>query len=326
MPRVLLYDNLKLAVLERQGEAIRFHPTLLAFAAHYRFEPRPVAVARGNEKGRVERTIRYVRDNFFAARPWINLDDLNAQAASWCDGQAANRPCPEDTSLSVREVFAQEQSKLFALPDNPYPIDERKEVRVGKTPYVRFDLNDYSVPHQYVHRVLTVIAKADQITITDGSQVIAQHARSYDKGKQIENEEHIKALADAKYNARQHHGQNRLAQAIPASQALLIAAIERGYSLRSIVADLLQLLDSYGATVTTNKPFTEWGEIFPNAACVVSLIDRLVHNSEIIGIEAESYRLKEAKEQALKRREIRAKRTAKNPHKNQKLIDSNISQ
>jgi len=50
LPRVLLYDNLKSAVLERQGDAIRFHPLLLAFAAHYRFEPRPVAVARGNEK------------------------------------------------------------------------------------------------------------------------------------------------------------------------------------------------------------------------------------------------------------------------------------
>ena len=50
LPRVLLYDNLKSAVLERRGEAIRFHPTLLEFAGHYRFEPRPVAPARGNEK------------------------------------------------------------------------------------------------------------------------------------------------------------------------------------------------------------------------------------------------------------------------------------
>ena len=59
VPRVLLYDNLKSAVLERRGDAIRFHPTLLGFAGHYRYEPRPVAVARGNEKGRVERAIRY---------------------------------------------------------------------------------------------------------------------------------------------------------------------------------------------------------------------------------------------------------------------------
>ena len=89
---------------------------------------------------------------------------------------------------------------------------------------------------------------------------------------------------------------------------LLFEIISRRYQVKSTL-------------VTTNKPFTEWSEIFPNAACVVSLIDRLVHNSQIIGIEAESYRLKEAKEQALKRREIRAKR-----NKNQKLIDSSISQ
>ena len=68
VPRVCLYDNLKSATLERRGDAIRFNPTLLEFAALYRYEPRPVAVARGNEKGRVERAIRYVRDNFFAAR------------------------------------------------------------------------------------------------------------------------------------------------------------------------------------------------------------------------------------------------------------------
>jgi len=57
-PRIILYDNLKSAVLERRRDAIRFHPTLLELAAHYHFAPRPVAVARGNEKGRVERAIK----------------------------------------------------------------------------------------------------------------------------------------------------------------------------------------------------------------------------------------------------------------------------
>jgi len=75
---VVLYDNLKSAVLERRGDAIRFHPTLAEFAGRYRFEPRPVAVARGNEKGRVERAIRYVRESFFAARSFTDRDDLNA--------------------------------------------------------------------------------------------------------------------------------------------------------------------------------------------------------------------------------------------------------
>src|SRR6516165_5382571 len=114
-PRVLLYDNLKSAVLERQGDAIRFHPTLLAFAAHYRYEPRPVAIARGNEKGRVERAIRYVRDNFFAARQFVDVDDLNAQAAAWCAGVAADRPCPEQQTTTVREAFAEEAPRLLKL-------------------------------------------------------------------------------------------------------------------------------------------------------------------------------------------------------------------
>ena len=67
--------------------------------------------------------------------------------------------------------------------------------------------------------------------------------------------------------------------------------------------------------ITTNRPFAEWGEVFPNAACVVSLVDRLVHNAEIVQIEGESYRLKEAKERSEKRRKQRAARKRKSPTK-----------
>ncbi len=144
--RVLLYDNVKSAVLERQGEAIRCHPTLLALAGHYRFEPRPVAVARGNETGRVERAIRYIRDHCFAARSVADLADLNPQADPWCRGPSADRPCPEDRSRRVGEVFAEEQPRLIGLPDDPFATEERTAVKAGKTPSVRFDLNDYSIP------------------------------------------------------------------------------------------------------------------------------------------------------------------------------------
>jgi transposase len=245
--RVVLYDNLKSAVLERQGEAIRFHPTLFAFAAHYRYEPRPVAVARGNEKGRVERAIRYVRDSFFAAGKFTDLDDLNAQAAAWCFGIAADRPCPEQKTKCVREAFAEEVSRLLPLPDNPYPLIERVAVKVGKTPYVRFDLNDYSVPHTGVQRMLTVLADPNEVRIVDGLEILARHPRSYDKGAQIEIPEHIEALVADKHAARRHRGTDRLAQAAPASQNLLIGAAQRGDNLGTITAALLRLLDRYGA-------------------------------------------------------------------------------
>jgi transposase len=247
VPRVVLYDNLKSAVLERRGDAIRFHPTLLGFAGQYRYEPRPVAIARGNEKGRVERAIRYVRDAFFAARRFANLDDLNAQAEAWCLGPAADRRCPDEPERTVRDVFAAEAAYLLALPDNPAPLLERVAVSVGKTPYVRFDLNDYSVPHTHVRRVLSVLADPHEVRILDGVQVLACHRRSYDKGAQIEDRAHIQALVDGKRAARQHRATDRLAQAAPASQILLMRAAERDGNLGTITAALLRLLDRYGA-------------------------------------------------------------------------------
>jgi transposase len=65
-PRILLHDNLKAAVVDRTGDVIRFHPRMLELAAHYHFQPRACAPARGNEKGRVERAIQFVRSSFFA--------------------------------------------------------------------------------------------------------------------------------------------------------------------------------------------------------------------------------------------------------------------
>jgi hypothetical protein len=247
VPRVLLYDNLKSAVLERQGDAIRFHPTLLAFAGHYRYEPRPVAVARGNEKGRVERAIRYVRDAFFAARQFRDLDDLNAQAEQWCTGQAADRPCPEDTAISVREAFGREQTSLLAVPETAYPSEERVAVKVGKTPYVRFDLNDYSIPHTHVRRTLSVVADLLQVRVLDGAQLLASHSRSYDRGQQLEIATHIQTLIEHKRQARRHRGADRLAKAAPASQTLLTRAGARGDNLGTITASLLRVLDRYGA-------------------------------------------------------------------------------
>ncbi len=247
LPRVLLYDNLKSAVLERQGDAIRFHPTLLAFAGHYRYEPRPVAVARGNEKGRVERAIRYVRESFFAARTFTNVDDLNRQAQQWCLGQAADRPSPADLRLRVGQVFAEEQPLLLRLPEQPFPTDERVEVKAGKTPYVRFDLNDYTIPHTHVLKMLTVQADPQRVRIVDGGVVLADHPRSYDKGAQVEEPCHIETLVKHKRQARQHRGMNRLNQAAPASATLLLQAAARGNNLGSITAALLLLLERYGA-------------------------------------------------------------------------------
>jgi transposase len=277
VPRVLLYDNLKSAVLERSGDAIRFHPTLLELAAHYHFQPRPVAVARGNEKGRVERAIRFARDAFFAARSFRDLDDLNAQAAAWCEGAAADRLCPPERTRTVRDVFAEEQPHLLALPDNPFPAEERIEVEVHKTPYARFDWNDYSVPHTHVQRTLTLLATVDTVRILDGLEVIATHPRSFDRGAQIEAPAHIEALVAHKRAARIHRAQDRLHHAAPSASTLFVRAAERGAHLGVLTRGLLQLLDTHGAQALEAAIAAALAEDTAHLGAVRHFIDHHAH-------------------------------------------------
>jgi len=245
--RVCLYDNLKSVVLERIGNAIRFNPQFMEFAGHYKFQPRPVAVRRGNEKGRVERAIRYIRSNFFAARRFKDLEDLNQQALQWCESHALERRWPEDHRLTVGEVFLEEKKQLMPLPENPYPCDERAEVSIGKSPYARFDLNDYSVPHTLVQKFLVVRASFDIVRICDADQVVAVHQRCYDRARQIENPAHIEELRRAKTAAGEHRRTSILADAAPASSKLLEQLAKRSLPLARVTSELEELLYAYGA-------------------------------------------------------------------------------
>jgi len=245
--RVLLYDNLKSAVLERDGNLIRFNPKLLEIKAHYHFDARPVAKARGNEKGRVERKIRDARQSFMPARTYEDLDDLNTQALKWCTSTVGERPCPEDSSRKVHEVFAEEKGRLMPLPELPFDTTERVEVSARKQPYVRFDLNDYSIPHDRVQRMLTVAADLDTVHVLDGADVIATHRRSFDRGAQIELPEHIENLRAYKRKARAKSALDSLHRAAPSVIDLLGHIADRGGSLKHMSSLLRSLLDAYGA-------------------------------------------------------------------------------
>ena len=277
LPRTLLYDNLRSAVLERSGDAIRFHPTLLELAAHYRFQPRPVAVARGNEKGRVERAIRFVREAFFAARTFRDVEDLNAQALTWCQDAAAQRPCPEDRARSVRELFAEERAHLLALPPTPFPTEERLEVSVRKTPYARFDWNDYSVPHTHVQRSLSVLASLATVRLFDGARLIASHPRSFDRGAQVEDPTHVAALVAEKRAARTHRAQDRLHRAAPSAKPLFLRAAEHGVNLGVLTRGLLALLDSHGAAALEAAIAAALAEDAAHLGAVRHFVDRHAH-------------------------------------------------
>ena len=246
VPRVLLYDNLKSAVIARRGLAIQFNPTLVALSNHYQFEARPVAPYRGNEKGKVERAIRYVRDRFFAARELHDIDKLNREAYEWCHGIAADRLWQGGSPKTVGEAFKEEQPRLRKLPGNPFPGEHRHEVKAGKTPYIRFDLNDYSIPHDRIRRPLTVWATSSRIRVVDGLEVIADHPRSYSRGEVIEQADHINALRERKRQSRKNAGLDRLAKASPRTKELFEIHADRSMNIGSLTARLLNVLDTYG--------------------------------------------------------------------------------
>lgn len=247
LPRILLYDNLRSAVLERRGDAIHFHPRLLELCAHYHFAPRPCQVGRGNQKGRVERAIRYIRESFFAARSFTTLEDLNRQALLWRDQVAHSRRWPGDDSKTVEQAFEEERPRLLPLPQHCFDTDLLVPVRSEKTIYVRFDLNNYSIPPDALGRPLMIAASESTIRILDGSNEITRHRRSYDRHQLILDPAHQEALLQEKRKAFGSTPGGRLAQAVPESEELLDAAFARGESAASQTSQLLGLLDLYGA-------------------------------------------------------------------------------
>jgi transposase len=248
VPRSILYDNLKCVVLERVGDHIRFHPRLLDLAGHYHFAPKPCAVFRGNEKGRVERTIQYLRSSFFAARSFHSVSDLNLQLAAWIAGIAHARKVPGDpTGRLVVDALEEERTRLLPLPEHDFECDHLRPVASGKTPYVRFDGNDYSIPHDRVRKVLTLIASEHLVRLLQGTSEIARHTRSYDRGVVVEDPAHLAALAREKRRAHELRGRDLLRTTCPRADAFIDALALRGEPLAGHTSRLLKLLDRYGA-------------------------------------------------------------------------------
>lgn len=274
VPRTVLYDNLKSAVLERRNETIHFHPRLLELCAHYHFAAQPCRPARGNEKGRVERAIRYIRDSFFAARPFRSLEDLNRQALRWRGEVAHRRPWVEDDSRSVADVYAEEKPRLLSLPAHPFETERIVAVRSGKTPFVRFDQNDYSIPPETVGRQLVLVASDITIRLLDGTTEIARHRRSYDRHLTIEDPAHIEVLVESKRRAREHTPGGRLAAAAPEIEAFLAAALTRGESARALAPKLLLLLDDYGAAEFRTAIRTALARKTPRLSSVAYLLQQ----------------------------------------------------
>jgi len=247
-PRCIRYDNLKSAVIERFGQAIRFNPTLLELAGHYRFRPSACNPYSGHEKGRVERNVRYLRDNFFAGRHFSSLADANTQLTTWLDEICNARPWPDDKNRCVVDVWREEKERLLPLPENDYAVEHPRPAQSSKLPYIRFDLNDYSIPYKLVQKPLSLVVSEHVVRIMDGQTEVARHARSYDKGQRIRNDEHFFGLYDQKPASEMNDGRALVVSAIPDAARLYEMMIAQGIPLSASTRKLLELIDTYGTS------------------------------------------------------------------------------
>lgn len=246
-PRQWLFDNAKTVVVERRGDAVRFHDDLLDLAARMHVQPRLCAPYRPQEKGGVERAIRFLKDRFFAARTFHSVEHGNAQLATFLETVAHPRPHPRWPDRTVADVFAEERARLLALPD-PLPCtDLVAPIAVDRAGFVRLDTNRYSVPHLYAGRSLTLVANEAEVRLLDADAEVARHPRSWARNAWHEVPEHRAALVKEKRAARDLKGRDRLRAEIPGIEPLFERWAMSGRNLGSMVARTLGLLDAYGA-------------------------------------------------------------------------------
>lgn len=199
------------------------------------------------EKGKIERQIRYLRDAFFAARAFRDVDDLNAQFRRWGDDLAHQRPHPDQRDRTVAAVFAEEQARLLPPPAHPFETDALRAVVARKQPYVAFDRNRYSIPHTHVRRPLTAVASpTTTVRIVDGADELGRHVRSYDTGQTIEDPTHLEGLVAATGAVTAGTTRDRLRLAVPLTATLLERLAIRADALRPHLLRLQALLADYG--------------------------------------------------------------------------------
>jgi hypothetical protein len=174
----------------------------------------------------------------------------------------------------VNEAFEEEKIRLIPLPSHRFETDLVKTVRSDKTIYVRFDQNDYSIPHEMVGRPLTLAASQTTVRILDGANELAGHRRSYDRHQRIEDPAHIAALVDQKRKALGATAVGRLSHAVPNIEQFLESAFERGESIPRLTAQLIGLLDDYGAKELAAAVAEALERNTPRAASVAFILAR----------------------------------------------------
>jgi transposase len=245
IPKKVMVDNLKSAVLKHAlGEAPVFNPKYLDFATHCGFTIAPCNVGKGNEKGRVENAVGYVKKNFLAGLELPDFGALNPAARQWLD-TVANARVHGETKDRPTTLWHKERPYLRPLPLHPFDTATVSQVRASRQFRITLDTNRYSVPAHYAGQALTLKTYPDRLCIYHGDTLVARHARRYDRFQDVEDPDHPKPLLEHRKKARDHQLFLRFLTLSSRAEAYYLKLEERRLNPRHHVRKIVALSDIY---------------------------------------------------------------------------------
>jgi transposase len=244
VPKKILYDNLKAVVLWRSGTDIRFNPRFMEFSGVFGFEPVPCNVARGNEKGKVENGIYFLRVNFLAGRE-PRWPDINLDVQTWMR-EVANVRIHRTTRERPVDRWEREKPYLLAPPERPYDASIIRPVRSSHQALVHFEGNFYSVPHTCAYKTLTLKATATAVQLFLSTEEVAVHLRSYDRGAVIENPKHYEGILSTKRKYFSNILHKRFLELGPVAKEFLEGLTEAEVHPLRHLQRILNLVGAYG--------------------------------------------------------------------------------
>jgi transposase len=249
-PARIMIDNLKTGVLEHvHGCAPVFNPRYLDFARHCGFDISACNVAKGNEKGRVENGVGYIKKNFLNGLDLSDFNAVNPAARLWLD-TVANVRVHRETHQRPVDMFEVEKAHLRSTHRASYDMGRIESLRVSKQFRIRLDTNHYSVPSRYVGVRVTLKAYPERVCIYYQDQLIARHVRSYDRHKDIEDPEHPKELVGQRRNAREQRVMLRFLGLSAMAQQYVDGLEQKSLNTRRHLAKIIALAEIYGDQAT----------------------------------------------------------------------------
>lgn len=186
--RTVLYDNMK----QIRIEPGQWNPLFLDFAGYYGFSVKTHRVRRPRTKGKIERTIGYVKEGFLVGRSFADLDDLNAQARHWLDTHANVRVHGTTGKRPIDLLAREALLETGAMP--PYRVSEHSVRTVDAEGYVHLERSRYSVPPEHVGKPVLVEHGGATIRVCIGDAIIAEHQRADRPRSTVADEAHVEAM------------------------------------------------------------------------------------------------------------------------------------